>query len=1229
MASDTEDVRRSRVDLDVDTLFDAELESEGGEEEERVEQEESACSDNSSEDDSKHYVGKPAETLLLSLINDLRRARTSNHLATYIPFMGLVCLQLFLTTVDLKSSPAYHLVQASQLLLDWEDFQKMEPGESANGFFPTLKKTAEKMWDNSTVGLEQENALGFILVRQWRTRWCGNLSDGELLAVPRAIRVGFERSKCLLRDTEKESVITSEGFCGMGGELFGERCVYVNGSASENYSTQLLNNPPWYGNDQPRTLSSASPLARDVDSVKLLGKLHDLELANKAYTVYLPFSRSLQEIQEEITALKEVGWLDLQTRAVSVECLMFNKVEGLYLHTVMLWEVDPAGSTETSFHSRFYSPFSVARPLSLVMDVLICIYLLWEASTSAIAEFRYAKLREGGNNIPATIWALFSVWNLMHIMGLAYFIITYVYRFQLWARGTELEGGSFYDKGELDPYVGSWGPSGKNLTDTDQVSRHMWVELVQLADMNYMMNRAYAMAVLVSFLRVFGLLRYNERLSIVTNTISAASWDIGGLGISLAVIVAGWAVAGVYLYGSSVQGFETLSASVQTLLFEMTSGEVEAFEETEQSAPTIAPMYHATYIAVTMFVILNMMIAMITGHFQMVQAMVQKGTSWRPAVILRDIQMWFTKAMGMLLVFILFPTAREDDDRSKGPDDETIQIEAISILRKVGSGQPPNIRRLAKMFQLSETVYVPRPRFVTDEGPPPFKDSGAAGPREESQLLKNPSISFTSLQDEPNKVSWEAPSKSLMTGLRDRVKNQEKKREAVFELKEAHGRHTLHLYYLQGVPRGGWTVDSIRYEEVSGRDGATPLPHYYPAFLAVTLRDDAQSPRQKKSTSVLPGPALNRFKSGFSMSRAPTGDETPQLPPPTESEKRVFLPPKGRGDILTKLKRLARLAMVEYRIPHSIPKCGKPVNLQRHELTKHDFWVLLRETLRKLKKDDGYDEVDTRREEELKQRSEGMFQLANKELGGEEVNYKVKDELQREIRRKVNKIEKAQPYQKALSEKFEVARNLLEEANEMTEPQEVPALVEDTKEFERVMDVIKLGVSKAGEVERMIEDIIGRTKQVREVKENAHRLQARHGDYCHMVRAATHQMQTRTKAICNKVNRDVQGGLPTSALSEQRPILMSGLRGKGRIEKVETHGFRRSADDPGENLLGPQVTEVPFAMNTSPASDAAYLRVLNGASLRKRLNIVSTVAAAVCSAQCICVVATESIEILL
>ena len=364
-----------------------------------------------------------------------------------------------------------------------------------------------------------------------------------------------------------------------------------------------------YGPNKTWVPNRDLPVSIDVLTVDT--KFNQYDDTGDAFTITLPFLSTTDEVKLQVKFLKDNGWIDLATRLVIVDILTYNPSVGSFAVNHMYVELFASGSTVAM--TKAY-PFKILQLGGLqtgllVLDILVLLCMLY-AVVSTISTIKMN--RDIGQQ-----WV--GMWEVFEIVLVTFLAVAYSYRFRLWA-------------------------DGEHLIADDSDGTDVEVEMFsRLTEYGYYTERSatyMAIASTMVWLRVLRVIQHNERLGVLSLTVKYASGQLTSLFVIYTFVLVGYSIGATALFGSDFGPMNSLWNSMGYLSRLTVSAEVGADWDTlEEIHPSIVWLFLGSFMVLGWLVLLNMVLAIVSGSFAMVQqANGGKLVSWSFSSLYRDIK---------------------------------------------------------------------------------------------------------------------------------------------------------------------------------------------------------------------------------------------------------------------------------------------------------------------------------------------------------------------------------------------------------------------------------------------------------------------------------------------------------------------------------------------------------------------------------------------------------------
>eukprot|EP01060_Flectonema_neradi_P041268 TRINITY_DN9744_c0_g1_i1.p1 TRINITY_DN9744_c0_g1~~TRINITY_DN9744_c0_g1_i1.p1 ORF type:complete len:859 (+),score=108.38 TRINITY_DN9744_c0_g1_i1:61-2637(+) len=414
-------------------------------------------------------------------------------------------------------------------------------------------------------------ALGFLLLRQWRVREHNCSHNSGLQAIAPELRIKLPIS-CPNRYSDSEA------------------------------STAAFGSTKQFLSDDERQISS---IGSEVTTT-----VHTFP-PSKQSSIRLSLDGKLQVVSDKLTELRSGKWISPETRLISLDGVFLNPSTGTFVSNTAYVEFFHTGRLLTGYQSR---PFPILAldtsrertifALDLIHLVIITPALLWSSIRTVKDNFTWMRIP---GHAPVGLWEIFE---LVHI---ASHVVTCYHRVDLWVRSKEITDSGFYSA------------TGDNVS-------LMFQTLVEYSEAWRSSWAWTACVIVLSYLRVFKYLQYNQRLCVLSETVRTAAGDLAGMCIIFLIVLSAYGIGGTMLYAWEVEEFASFGTSCAYLLQILFAGEIVGgtWNDLFKMHKVASPIYMLSYFLLSYIVLLNMVIAALSNSFILVvqqQAFYRKAAS--------------------------------------------------------------------------------------------------------------------------------------------------------------------------------------------------------------------------------------------------------------------------------------------------------------------------------------------------------------------------------------------------------------------------------------------------------------------------------------------------------------------------------------------------------------------------------------------------------------------------
>eukprot|EP00760_Papus_ankaliazontas_P030738 PhM_4_TR4995/c1_g6_i1/m.73172 len=301
---------------------------------------------------------------------------------------------------------------------------------------------------------------------------------------------------------------------------------------------------------------------------------------------YVRLSQEQTELLYTNPALGDPPFVDsVATRFVMVEWFMYSPQLDKFMGVKLFTEAAPGGMWRPNFQLRSFTVWTSKDIGKTVYDFIFFAFVLYYIYDFVGDIFRYRRLHG------KVLGYFFSVWNALELVNLSIFIIVFAFRWKWWDlclnRDVKLDTIAYRQAypGELDDI------------------------------MTFYLQQVYFNSVntILTFLKLLKFLRLNDRLNILTRTLSESQDSIIGVLFIFFLVVTAFAMTGHGLFGLGVWDFRSIDASYSTLM-RMLLGDFD-YEALKTENRVLAGMFFWAFIILGLFCLLNFLIGVLMEAF--------------------------------------------------------------------------------------------------------------------------------------------------------------------------------------------------------------------------------------------------------------------------------------------------------------------------------------------------------------------------------------------------------------------------------------------------------------------------------------------------------------------------------------------------------------------------------------------------------------------------------------
>jgi hypothetical protein len=313
-------------------------------------------------------------------------------------------------------------------------------------------------------------------------------------------------------------------------------------------------------------------------------------------SVLMPFPSSRKERMPIFSALYQYVYPpmiesnppfidNVATRFVTIEWFVYNEALQTFGSIKTFAEVANGGYWVTNYQFRVFNVWTRDKIPKTVYDAFFYVFVFYYVFQFFADVVRFHRRER------KVLAFFFDMWNVLEMVNMAIFLVVLGYRIAYIKKCTDTNL-------EIDLLV---------------YNQRYPVELDDI--MNAYMMQVYlnSVNVVLTFLKLLKFLRLNDRLNVLTRTLSASQDSIFGVLVIFFLIVTAYAMTGYGLFGLGVWAFRSIDESFSTLL-QMLVGDID-YESLRNENRIEAGFFFWSYVILALFCLLNFLIGVLMEAF--------------------------------------------------------------------------------------------------------------------------------------------------------------------------------------------------------------------------------------------------------------------------------------------------------------------------------------------------------------------------------------------------------------------------------------------------------------------------------------------------------------------------------------------------------------------------------------------------------------------------------------
>lgn len=334
------------------------------------------------------------------------------------------------------------------------------------------------------------------------------------------------------------------------------------------------------------------------------------------FNAWLDIGRSIEHVQERTQLLHDRKWLDFQSKDLKIEAMFFNAEVRIYTLLRIKFEFQRGGWIEQSMEVRpmradIYPHWAYALP-DVIWVGLLCV-LFWQEAQQVREDARKKMLRLYFHDlwnwldwasILLGFWICIFFWILVSSLGYTSDLVVNL--------GNMPPKAPWEVKVEQRRRI-----EFENLDYQEKVAKLLYYAsgIVFAKVQHRLCMFWYSLIIMLRFFKAF---TGQPRIAVISHTLKLASLDLVHFACVFLVIFANFTLGGFILFGEQLYEWSEIGRAVHST-FGMTLGNFQ-YDRLHSVAPVSAAVWFWAYVLLALFVLLNVLIAIIMDHYLMVKS---------------------------------------------------------------------------------------------------------------------------------------------------------------------------------------------------------------------------------------------------------------------------------------------------------------------------------------------------------------------------------------------------------------------------------------------------------------------------------------------------------------------------------------------------------------------------------------------------------------------------------
>lgn len=329
--------------------------------------------------------------------------------------------------------------------------------------------------------------------------------------------------------------------------------------------------------------------------------------------------------------LRDMNWIDLQTRAVFIDFTMYNPSVNQFFVGQLTFEFLPSGGIipGNKFRLiRLYRYEGASGTAQMVGEIAVVVFVLLffieefvQMVLSCKRKRRNNVLKGATGTIVQHVPYFSDAWNYVDWLNIIVFIAAFFCRWRVDSKFFALD----VEPAELTRYfdftaIVSWDSAEKILLACNAFL--LWFKVFKFAVV------------------------FSPRMGMIAQVVGKALFPLLFFIVMFLFVLMGFAQAGAIAFGADVVGYDTIAQSIFTVLLSVLGQ--RDFDALRHSNRLVGPLYFFTFIVIVLFIAMSMFLAIVDSSYEEVAADMKQQKE--PSVFTKAL-VWFSSTkLGTRLV---------------------------------------------------------------------------------------------------------------------------------------------------------------------------------------------------------------------------------------------------------------------------------------------------------------------------------------------------------------------------------------------------------------------------------------------------------------------------------------------------------------------------------------------------------------------------------------------------